>query len=550
MYIEPNTVIKFLTGVRLEPTYQNTIYFANKTAQYNYFNSKTKIQRTDRYFQRHSTGSLKVNIPVEDLYDCNYMMFQNSAFTNKWFYAFILNVDYVNNTTSIVYFAIDFMQTWFFDYTIEPSFVLREHSQTDVAGDNIVPETIGADIQYINSVTESKITCQGNYAISSMEVRDDYTPTDPDEPHHYDFIAGYTKDPSSGLSFPYEVYAIANAGDETYLTDFINILLDAGQGDALMGVVPYYNDVSVSLSRPAKIGTYTPKNKKLLTGQFCRYTFELGGNIMEVPMDVVPSPTVSTLGKNSTRSIYGFTEYKVYLNSYANASFPTSMSLTIPVNVQKWAYNDYANTTALQSQATAMMLAREKTEWGREAMNSTVKMGTSVMEQFSTKRALHTAVDPIGSTASRINLGLETANEAINVYELGARIDQHSEAIARHHANMNAPATGATINSNKLLADEQLYLSGYVWTVLPQDAERIDKFFDMYGYAVNTVKIPNRNFRPHWNYVQTSGLEMIPSCPTSDAEMIKKIYEAGITFWNNGDEIGNYTLDNSIVITP
>ena len=175
MYIEPNTVIKFLTGVRLEPTYQNTIYFANKTAQYNYFNSKTKIQRTDRYFQRHSTGSLKVNIPVEDLYDCNYMMFQNSAFTNKWFYAFILNVDYVNNTTSIVYFAIDFMQTWFFDYTIEPSFVLREHSQTDVAGDNIVPETIGADIQYINSVTESKITCQGNYAISSMEVRDDYT---------------------------------------------------------------------------------------------------------------------------------------------------------------------------------------------------------------------------------------------------------------------------------------------------------------------------------------------------------------------------------------
>ena len=73
----------------------------------------------------------------------------------------------------------------------------------------------------------------------------------------------------------------------------------------------------------------------------------------------------------------------------------------------------------------------------------------------------------------------------------------------------------------------------------------IDDYFNMYGYAVKRVKHPNFSSRPHWNYVKTVGCYLIGDVPADDAKKLCSIYDHGITFWKNGDEIGNYSLDNS-----
>ena len=75
-------------------------------------------------------------------------------------------------------------------------------------------------------------------------------------------------------------------------------------------------------------------------------------------------------------------------------------------------------------------------------------------------------------------------------------------------------------------------------------AEVIDNFFTRYGYATNRLKHPNRNSRPHWNYVKTQGCTLTGSVPSDDMRKLCQIYDNGITFWKNGDEIGNYSLDN------
>ena len=74
---------------------------------------------------------------------------------------------------------------------------------------------------------------------------------------------------------------------------------------------------------------------------------------------------------------------------------------------------------------------------------------------------------------------------------------------------------------------------------------RLD-YFDMFGYATHRVKIPNRSIRPHWNYVKTNGCVLRGNAPADDVRKICTIYDDGITFWKNGDEIGNYSLDNSV----
>ncbi|MFQ9808239.1 MAG: hypothetical protein ACLRYB_00070 [Segatella copri] len=142
MYIAPNTNIRVLKNVPLDNTYRNTIYFENATNQLNYFLSKQKYAFNNQTYQRVNNGVMTLNRSADDLYDCNYLMFQNPSYGNKWFYAFILSVEYIGNTTAEVRFEIDIMQTWHFDYTVNMSFVEREMSITDKVGDNLVPENL------------------------------------------------------------------------------------------------------------------------------------------------------------------------------------------------------------------------------------------------------------------------------------------------------------------------------------------------------------------------------------------------------------------------
>ena len=76
-------------------------------------------------------------------------------------------------------------------------------------------------------------------------------------------------------------------------------------------------------------------------------------------------------------------------------------------------------------------------------------------------------------------------------------------------------------------------------------ARQIDDFFDMYGYATNLLKTPNISSRPEWNYVKTSGMCGDGALPSDDSKAIDSYFNNGIRFWNWGDHIGNYSLNNS-----
>ena len=142
MYIEPSTEIIILKNIPLDTTYKHSIYFGSESTQQNYFKNKKKYHLTKQSYQRVQKGTMRVNIKAEDLYDCNYLMFRNDNFGNKWFYAFIKSVEYINNIVSEITFEIDVLQSWFFDFNLEHSFVEREHSATDNIGDNIVSEPL------------------------------------------------------------------------------------------------------------------------------------------------------------------------------------------------------------------------------------------------------------------------------------------------------------------------------------------------------------------------------------------------------------------------
>lgn len=75
-------------------------------------------------------------------------------------------------------------------------------------------------------------------------------------------------------------------------------------------------------------------------------------------------------------------------------------------------------------------------------------------------------------------------------------------------------------------------------------AERIDNYFDMYGYLTNDVKIPNLNNRSNWNYVKTIGANIIANIPQEDLQTIKELFNNGITLWHNPSTFLDYSQNN------
>lgn len=143
MYIQPNSDLIIMHGIPLDNTYTDTVAFASLEEQYTWFNGYyNRIQFSNLSYQRVNKNSVRVEILADDIAGYNYMMFRNTSYGNKWFYAFITQVNYINDNCTEIEYEIDVMQTWYFDVTLDPCYVEREHSATDVAGEYIAPEPI------------------------------------------------------------------------------------------------------------------------------------------------------------------------------------------------------------------------------------------------------------------------------------------------------------------------------------------------------------------------------------------------------------------------
>ena len=124
MAITPDSNIKLLK-VPLELSNKNQLTFANTTAQYNYFNSLPKIEIEKAQYQRKD-NIMFFPAHIDSILEYNYCMYQNHNYSNKWFYAFITNMQYENNGTTKITLATDVIQTWQFDLTWKKCFVERE----------------------------------------------------------------------------------------------------------------------------------------------------------------------------------------------------------------------------------------------------------------------------------------------------------------------------------------------------------------------------------------------------------------------------------------
>ena len=149
--ITPNSDVVFLK-VPLEMNEANQLTFANATAQYNYFNGLTDKKTFTNYTYQRKDGTIRVNELVDNLYGYNYVMYKNTNYSNKWFYAFITGLEYLNDSVTAVKIKTDPWQTWQFDLNYKTTFVEREHVSDDTIGKHTVPEDLETGEYVVNNV--------------------------------------------------------------------------------------------------------------------------------------------------------------------------------------------------------------------------------------------------------------------------------------------------------------------------------------------------------------------------------------------------------------
>ena len=156
------TNIKLYKNVPLAPNYTDTIYFAGQglAGQYQqaaWFNTYLFKEYTHQMFQRFGRNRCRVEGNPRLFTGVNYMSFKNAkdplAETDRDWYAFVTDVEYINENVVEIRYEIDVMQTFMFDYDLLQCYVERQHSETDNIGDNLLEEPISIGDYVINEIS-------------------------------------------------------------------------------------------------------------------------------------------------------------------------------------------------------------------------------------------------------------------------------------------------------------------------------------------------------------------------------------------------------------
>lgn len=520
MVIVPNSTIRLLK-CPIEMDNENQLTFASVTAQTNYFLSLPYLEETNCSYQRKD-GVIRFEtdpdgITFEDLLKYNYVMYQNTSYSNKWFYAFIKNIRYVNDGMSELTIETDVFQSWQFAIQYKRTFVEREHVNNDSVGLHTIPENLELG-DYV-CTAKNTISLFSNFTIALAVTRYPGTTATPGSNvggkmingvySGYDYIIGENVNGINNILKSYADSGYSNAVQNiilipSFLINNITWITVAGWSyNVKYGTFELsnssYGGTIIGWNKPTKLaGNYTPKNNKLRTWPYMFLNVDNNaGNCVTYRYEDFSADTLSfdfegcaTPGGSFKIAPSG---YKGVLGNYLYGFTPAK------IPVCNWSTDLYTN-------------------W---------------LTQNGVNMALNTAANVVQIASGNVASGV------LGIGDTLAQVYQHS---------LIPPSLEGNINSGDVTFASGMYNPiGYAMSIKKEYAEIIDNFFSAYGYKVNNFKTPNVTGRTNWNYVKTINCNIEGEIPQEDIQKIKSIFNNGVTFWHNPSTFLDYSQNNTIV---
>ena len=295
-------------------------------------------------------------------------------------------------------------------------------------------------------------------------------------------------------------------------------------------------------SRPASLDGYTPRNQKLRTypymyvgfnpqsGSSKVYRYEdFSGGTPQFNMisEINPNPTVCVIPQNYRGQSGNSLSDIATLNGYPTIS---------------WSSDVYNVWLAQNKDIVSLQMEQETFNTRMGQIGSMEQVGGSIGTALGA-----IGKDGMGALGSMFGAITQAGNGALDFYTKDKNHEYYQKLqMAEIEKQQKLPNTGTFGGNNATLLgyslmDDNIFTR---YTIKYDFAERIDDYFDMYGYLTNRVKIPNLNNRPKWNYVKTIGANILASIPQMDLQEIKEMFDNGLTLWHDTNTFLDYSQNN------
>jgi hypothetical protein len=590
------TNIRLLSGIPFNRDYKHTRWFDTQTAQENYFLSKTVVHSMEQAtFQKiEGKNYISVNSNIDSLWGTNYVMFQNASYNTKWFYGFVTKLEYKNPGTTHVHFEIDVFQTWLFEMNFKPSYVSREHCPLWNADGspyiNIMDEGLDYGTEYDTVFAHQYqpnngwkwlvILCK-----TPMHSGSNTTPTptvigtpQPLTVYMIPFMDDDTvpsvilKDGSGVLiSKPTDVLTNLYSADDSvnnvvslYITDYTGIPIDV-TADGL-SFPNNNNEIEAAQIQGATAGSFFNCLHIKKVKEFASLTQNIGDvyagyrDVKESKLMMYPY-TILILDDFKGNRVTFKNEF-IYNNQLAittKGSLGTSNKTSYSIKDYNYGViadpdlkesiadefaliNNTPNDVPILNDMLAAFLQgnRNSLQNQRDSIVTNGEIG-GIQNGIGAIMGLMSPPSGVGAANFASQSASYAGGLANTYYQLQAQASKNKDIA-------NIPPSIGKMGSNTSYNLGNKYNGVYIIKKqIKVDYQRkLEDFFNMFGYKLGIVKIPNFHTRQNWNYVQTTSCSITGNFNNEDLVELKNIFDSGITLWHT-DDVFNYDLDNPVI---
>ena len=522
---------------------------------------------------------IKVSIPADRLYHCNYCMYRNDSITDGWIYCFVRDVQYVNDTTSELTIETDVFQTFLYsvDWSIPACFIERETTPSEDSRYMLTPEQDFPLVYTVDDFSECPFMTDAWSGFMVMSAS---------QPETNSSLVDDIMNPSGYYATPAPVKSAwgvpmgcglyycprdTSGGNSESLEKFLNELNYAGSVDSVVAIYtipnfaaeqltpgwvsppPYQNNIAqvatsfLAPERGNSVDGYTPRNAKVL---YYPYNFlkvaDYNGSTTELRYELLGSRSIDVF-YTPMPTCKAFVAPRTYMGKDGfDVGFVTDCGA-----VGSWVSNQFQTWLAQNAGTIALTIAGIVVAGAAGAQALGVQAGQrAVASQVGTAagRAAATQGAAVAAQAARGSLLAGGAAAGLGYQQIQSA--SHQPALTRGQADMDLMFS----SSLQGVVAERICVKAEI-------AEQIDEYFDRWGYSVNRIETVNITSRPSWNYVKTQGAAPKSTnvaagsgapfsrgrgTPAEALDVIRSCFDRGVTFWHTTDGFGNFALSNGV----
>lgn len=532
-------------GIRLDKEYVNVLSYTENQMLTLCRSSAHKVASANDYSFIRTSGNIFTNFTYSQCLQANYIAFQNKDYSNKWFFAFIDEVIYNGEANTEIRYTVDSWATWFDEWNVKKCYVERQHVLNDTIGSNIVEENLNVgDIIEESETTDSSYSNEYGYYIGIMSG---YTPKDGQASggNNYAGISILNNVISGFDLFLFKITSradlfnvvlfLARTNDDGKIADINNMFIipNACINESILQlhtfpytvgsatitcsyyIIPMSGDTQVfnpvtfntTIAKRTSFSNFSPKNKKCF---------------------IYPYNYLYVSNNQGSNNIYKYEDF-----SSNSCVFENQLAVCVGISGRivpknyKGKTRDYDESITLGKYPTCGWSGDAYINWlTSNAVNIPSQITGSVIGSV-TQFAMGNVVGGLSSISNTI------ANTIGQFYQ-ASLLPNISGGQAQGDISFSASSMGFTFRQMR---------------VKTEFLRIIDDYFTRYGYAIKKLDTPHLTGRQYWNYIEIGKSESIGygDVPSKFMEEINGACRRGVTIWHNHDNIGDFSLNNTIV---